>query len=340
MCNYGHPKHVPPGNMYIAVQKALETLTISPSTLWVGAYNMFDEREVPAPMRRRIFELLGQSGADLVITETHPDSVSESSVRECVNILGKARLAIEIGIESTNSFVRRWCINKDFDHARIVSCVEHIHRGGALCYANYLLGAPFLSTAEAVQDVLASIVDSAAIGIDYFVVLPNHVKPYTLVGWLYTHKLYSPPSLWALVETLQQLTNDLRPRVRTSWVISEDVPGKSHNEIPPQFEDDNSDALLSDLIEYSATESAEALRRLFEYASPARTSWREMSRQTVGPLLERIVEVFPKIGREVLGCEWWNAYGEQVLLSVRTTWNRDAGWLRNANGGGFAQGCL
>jgi archaeosine synthase beta-subunit len=328
MCNYGHPKRVPADRMLAAVEKAISSLPFSPTTLWVSAYNMFDEREVPETARRSIFKLLAQTSATTVITETHPDSVSEMLVKESVELLGGKELGIEIGIESTNPFVRNWCINKDFNQEQMRDCVRRIHAGGALCYANLLLGAPFLSPSEAVNDAIRSVVDSIAFGVDYCVILPNHIKPHTLVRWLHQRGLYEPPSLWALVEVLQRLEPNLVSRVFTSWVDSEDAPGKSDEEIPPRFEDEDPSEPLSQLKKFNAVQDMEALQRLFEYDSKGRTSWRKAAHDSAQSLIDHVETVFPLIGTELLGTDWWLEFGPGVMRRVRESWDQDSAWLK------------
>lgn len=328
MCNYGRSKRVSPDRMIASVEKALSSLTIEPTILWVGAYNMFDEREVPAEARRAIFAMLAKTSATEIITETHPDSVSEHVVRECKEILGGDRLGIEVGIESTNALVRNWCINKDFDQEQMRTCIERIHAGGARCYANLLLGAPFLSSKEAVDDVLHSVIEGAGLGIDYFVILPNHIKPHTLVAWLHARQLYTQPSLWALIEVLQRLQPELLARVFTSWVESEDVPGKSSEEVVPRFEDEDSELPLSYLRRFTIEHDMSALRKLFEYNSAGRSLWRQKNEEPVSPFIDRMEALLPRVGSEILGSDWWDSYGEGVIHKIRTDWDKDSTWLK------------
>lgn len=321
MCNYGFPQKVLPEHSIEAVERGLAQLSKPPEVLWVGAFNMFDDREVPREVRRAIFELLAQSGADTIITETHSCTISYTAVRECVEILDNQTFGIEVGIESMNDFVRRWCINKDISKSQIVAAVRDVHKAGGVFYANLLLGAPFLSELEAIEDVITSIRECDALGIDYFVIFPNHVKAHTVVQWLYDHDEYTPPSLWALVEVLRRIDGDtdLLPRLLHAWIAPVDHPGAVDG-VAPEAGSETAQ-VITHLTNYQANQSRESLGWLFDHRSHERDQWQaDLFNGQKEPLVERLEKIFPKVGRAVLGNAWWELHGERVIDRLYASW--------------------
>ena len=55
------------------------------------------------------------------------------------------------------------------------------------------------------------------IGVDTVVVFPLHIKPGTLMGYLYQEDLYDCVSLWSLVELLKDIDETERSKVQISW---------------------------------------------------------------------------------------------------------------------------
>ncbi len=325
-CNFGQPTKVAPAQMVEAVRLALDALSESmPETLCVTSFNMLDETEVPANIRREIFGMLGKTSARRILTESHPDSVRGPAVRECVDLLNGRAFGIEMGIESMNDFVRRCCINKNFTRNRIQEVVHTCHDSGATALANVLLGAPFLSHAESVDDTCQSIVLGADMGIDEFVLFPNHVKPYTVVEWLHRHGLYRPPSLWQLVAVLAGIEPELRNRVNLAWVSSKDHPGAGTG-LAPSIEGPDPELVVETLLDYDNSRDAGVLQWLFDRAKSMQSTIEHLQTPAeLRALPERVVHGYEQIGRAVLGNTWWDSHGTAVTDWTLREWRRWSG---------------
>ena len=83
--------------------------------------------------------------------------------------------------------------------------------------ANVMLGSAFLSPREAIEDTVETVRWAIEQGTDSAVIFPAHVKQWTLLEWLWERGLYSPPSLWSLVEVLARIGSQLASRVSISW---------------------------------------------------------------------------------------------------------------------------
>ncbi len=325
MCNYGHPLRVAPERMVEAVRRGLEYLRGQvgrvPRIVWVSAFNVLDDIEVPPHARRAIYELLAETEAELVLSETHPETVTVEKVRECVGLLRGKKFGVEIGLESLDDFVRFCCIHKRLARPRLCQALADVRCAGALSYINLLIGAPFLAPCEVVRDATSSVLEAFELGADRVVLFPAHVKPHTLVDWLHQRGLYHPPSLWALIDVLANLPADLLPRVFDAWTEPVDHPGRCES-IAPALGQDVSAQVHAHLRRYLATRDPSALRWLFDCRSPCREAWEERRRaDPAEPLLQRMRTAYARIGSEVMG-EWWGSHGSAVLADLEAAWAR------------------
>ena len=151
-CNYGHPSRPHPDDMVHAVALGLAALQSVPSTLWISSFNFLDQREVPLPVRRRILDLVAATECDVLFSESHPSTVTREAVADCVAYLKGKRFVIELGVETTNDFVRKWGYGKDFGTEEVRRAVADATFAGASCSFNIMVGMPLLSEAEAIQE--------------------------------------------------------------------------------------------------------------------------------------------------------------------------------------------
>jgi radical SAM enzyme (TIGR01210 family) len=164
-------------------------------------------------MLQRFSELSPQ----LIVVETRPQFVDDATLETCVACAEPARLVVELGVESLDPWVLKYCINKETAPGSVEDAVRRIHEHGALATANVLVGAPFLTLEEQIEDSIRTLRGVLAMGFETAVVFPVNVKHHTLVGWLWKRGLYRQPSLWALIDVLKAVEADLLPRIVVSW---------------------------------------------------------------------------------------------------------------------------
>jgi radical SAM enzyme (TIGR01210 family) len=319
MCNYGFPQKVQPYQMADAVREALEALPPDIRTIHVSPFNTFDETEVPASIRETIFSMLGSTSAEFIICESHATTIRFEAIADCVERLGGKKLCIQIGIESMNDFVRNCCINKGLQLEQITAAVDHIHAAGAFCTADLLFGAPFLGAHIAIDDVVSSVRAADQIGVDWFTIFPSHAKPHTIIGWLSSHGEYSVPSLWGLVDILDQLSEPLKKRTFFAWLEQKEHPGSPGGLVP---KDDIGVSLGELLSSYTQNHEEKTLRELLSIDNCERASWRkEVIRSRNDNPVEVMKRVFPRLAKEVLGDEeWWCTNERQVIMDIEMLW--------------------
>lgn len=225
MCNYGAPADVNPDAMVRAVEIAAERIAPTTEMLWVSAFNSLQEREVPAEARRRIFDVIAQTPAKMVVTETHPASVRGNVLKACLEQLDGRGLGIELGVETMDEYVRYTCVNKPYSNTLLSKAVNTIHEAGALAWANLLLGITFLDADEVRADMVRSIHAAADLGFDRMMLFPNHVKPHTVAHLLASGERYTAPDMWLMRDVLAELPEELLAKVYLAWVDLKPHPG-------------------------------------------------------------------------------------------------------------------
>jgi radical SAM enzyme (TIGR01210 family) len=179
--------------------------------------SFFDDHEVKPELRAWMLERFRELSLRYVIIETRTDLRATDSLEACVEAIQPSKLIVEFGVESLDPWVLKHCINKDTRPGSVREAVDSVHRSHALATANVLIGAPFLSLAEQIEDSTQTLTGVLGMGFDTAVLFPVNVKHYTLTGWLRDREMYQAPPLWALVDVLNSLGTRLLPRVVISW---------------------------------------------------------------------------------------------------------------------------
>ena len=288
-------------------------------TVWVSAFNTLYEREVPPTARRPIFEVLASTGATRVITETHPATVRASIISEVATILKGATLGVQFGVETMDQFVRYACMNKPFNNAVLGRAVRTIHDAGAEVYANLLVGIPFLSERDVIDDIAWSVQSCLEIGCDYVVLFPNYVKDHTLAELLLAGGRYAPPDVWTLRDVLGSVPRVLWPALHIGWLDVKDHPGAAR--VLNERDVATSAELTALLRQFDHGRDLAALDRALSLHSPRE----EVSQDTDTPLPDRVLDHYEWLANHHMPPLWWNRYGDAVSSEIRTAFEGFAG---------------
>lgn len=326
MCNYGAATPVSEDEMVELVRRGLGALgSLDGATLLLSpSGSMFDEWEVPARVRERTFRLARQTKARAILCETRVDTLTDAAVQQYADIFNDRECGIGLGLESATPWVLKYCVNKALSLDGYRSAVAMLRRHGVLSTANVLLGPPFLSEAEAIEDSVASIRWAFAAGVDQCVLFPAQVKSFTLVEWLWQRLLYSPPSLWSLIEVLSRVGPELTPRVTISWYKDYGAGGEKGDGVEdspvlasPSTCSECHDAVMALLDEYRDRGHFDVIQELAGFECDCRLRWLAALQVPEPALLaERVAHAYEAIGRDVLGEQWWLRHGETVLDDV------------------------
>jgi radical SAM enzyme (TIGR01210 family) len=161
--------------------------------------SFLDESEISSDARRHILETVGKSGSRLLF-ESRPEFVSRGIISECISLCPKIELAL--GLESANDLVLKHSVGKGFGFADYLRAATEAREAGADVRTYLLLKPPFLTEAEAIEDVKTSIEHVAEIS-RVISINPVNVQRGTKVEQMWKSWAYRPPWLWSVVEILR-----------------------------------------------------------------------------------------------------------------------------------------
>jgi radical SAM enzyme (TIGR01210 family) len=160
--------------------------------------SFLDEREVGAESRQAIAEAFADR--DRIVVESLPDFVDRETLADFTEVGLETDVAV--GLETGTDRVRHDCVNKYFDFDEFVAASEEADAAGAGIKAYLLMKPPFISEAEAVEDMKRSVRKCAAYA-HTVSMNPCNVQRYTMVDELYFRDGYRPPWLWSVAEVLE-----------------------------------------------------------------------------------------------------------------------------------------
>lgn len=178
--------------------------------------SFFCDANISPEFRRHIMEKSVRTSAKMIIIETHVNDIDESKLSEFAQICCGKKLCLEIGVESTNRFVRENCYNKRLETDRLLECLRMAEKYSIKPSIHFMLGAPFLSIEEQLNDLLRS-VEWAFANQAEVVLFPVNIKPYTLLMYLYEHQFYEPVSHWLFIEALNRIEAKYLDETCIAW---------------------------------------------------------------------------------------------------------------------------
>jgi radical SAM enzyme (TIGR01210 family) len=164
----------------------------------------------------QIMRVIAQTKIKHVILESHLAYTDIGKLQDIMDVLGNKRLMLEYGQESTSAYVLKYCLNKPsmLTNYSIAKMLQNI---GIYVIANVVLGAPFLTVRQRVQDAVDSIRELLLAGIDSVVLFPVNIKPYTLVMHLFDNGYYKRVNAAEIVMVLLNFNADELARIDLAW---------------------------------------------------------------------------------------------------------------------------
>lgn len=320
MCDYWISADVPAPEIVASVRAGLATLDASPSILLLETSGSFlDSWEVPDEARREILAVVRDLGPQVVTFETRADTVTVEAIAECVALVLPSRLCIEIGVESTDDWILRYCINKLMRVSDVRRAVEAVVAGGATAVANVLVGTPFLAPREQVADAARSVRETFAMGFEHCVLFPVNTKNYTVTHWLEERGLYARPPLWALADVLAQLDPAWLQTIDVAWHRSRPDyhPGYASRYRAPETCPACFDRVAGVLDRWRAScERKELVDLLASMRCRCRDRWDEACRAPADDLRGRLTRQYERVARELLGADAWATIGVPFTASI------------------------
>ncbi len=254
--------------------------------------SMLNPGEVPDGTLDLLFhEVHSYDSIRKVVLETRAEFVTTDEVNRLAGLLGPERiLSIALGLETSDDRKRELCLNKGCSLEGIARAVGEVKRAGAEVQLYVLLGLPFLTEAETVDDAVESIRCAHNLGADEIHIEPLTIQRYTLVERLHRAGFLRLPSLHSLYETLGRVVPGIRPYV--SPFLHMPRP-----DIIPSGCPVCTDTLIEGLLgRYNLARDRESLARP---ACPCESEWRaRMEERDARSLEDRISDALTRLSRE------------------------------------------
>ncbi len=314
MCDCGVSSQVTTSHMLEAVKSGLarfsetevENLILYPSG------NFLDPVEVSYEAQEKILQLVSATSVKRLFTEVRAESVLEEDFQRIKNNLAQD-FVMMIGLESSNDWILRYVVNKGSNIKVFEDAAKRIHANKMSAYANISLGNIFLSPLEAIEDAVRSSVWALSHGADKVILFPLAIRPHTLSELLNDSGRHSPPSLWSLVEVIEQLGPELAPRVLiTAYRNNLNIPMK---EMPGTCSRCHED-VISLLDDYFGTQSWDKIMQLSAYPCDCHERWRQSLTVPEEPLLQRVIESYDWLAQELRIERFWKKRREALVAEM------------------------
>ena len=167
--------------------------------------SFLDDREVDSESRQRFVRAFSGRARRLLF-ETLPEFATAETLAP-LRAAFAGELEVALGLETADPLVLARYVHKNAPPEAYFSAADRVREAGARAKAYLLLKPPYLTEAEAADDVVRSI-GIAAQRFDALSVNPVHIQNGTVVEWLYHRGRYRPPWLWSVVEALSRGARD------------------------------------------------------------------------------------------------------------------------------------
>lgn len=298
MCNYGKGHEIDSDIILQELEERVKQLPPKLQELVVTPTgSMLDEREVPEDFRRKILGLFRGLYIHDFLIETRADTISPDKLEDLKTYISADKINIEIGMECCDDWVLRNCVNKNISTWDFKKAVEMIHAAGMAACANVGAGIPFLSERCNIRLAQQTIRRAFDLGFDSVVLFPYHVKPGTLLEWLWRNGTYSCCSLWSLSEIMSVFDREVLNNIQISWYRNY-YTDKSKVLTSPDSCEVCREHVLALYDEYRNHPGEQALDALLAYSCGCRDTWKEnLMLQSETPEIDKIIEVYRVLGR-------------------------------------------
>lgn len=183
----------------------------------ISVYNsgsMLNPAEIHFEALKRICTYISrQPSIKKIVLETRAEFVTRDALERLYDTLRyDQRISVAIGLETADDVKRDLCMNKGCSVDEIERTVESI-RDMANVQLYILLGLPFLTEKEMIDDAVGTIRRAHAMGASEIHIEPATLQKHTLAWYLAERGLYRLPSLYSLYEVLRGVVPEITPYV-------------------------------------------------------------------------------------------------------------------------------
>ncbi len=244
MCDYGVGTNITKEELAKAFDLALSESKEKIRTLLLNSYgSVLDQKEISNECLEVLLNKVAATNIKNIIFETYYTTITREKLELIKNKLPDKNIIFEFGLETANEKIREKCLLKYINNKHFLKTVELVHSYGMEATANIIVGIPFLSSKDQLNDALESIDWCFNNNIDEVNLFPMNIRPYTLLEKLYKEGKYQLISHWLLIEVLANVKTDYLKDIYIAWYGNRDLnyDGNIHSLFPtscPLCQDD------------------------------------------------------------------------------------------------------
>jgi radical SAM enzyme (TIGR01210 family) len=164
--------------------------------------SFFDKEEISSKSRIEVLNKLKDS-TEKISVESRPEYVNDKTLKEIIPIIGSKKFEIGIGLETSNDFVRKNCLNKGFKFVDYKKAANIVKKQNFELKTYILIKPPFLTEKESIDDAIKTVEDIKYIT-NSISFNPTNVQRNTFVNYLWKKRKYRPPWLFSIVKILKE----------------------------------------------------------------------------------------------------------------------------------------
>lgn len=298
-CKYGTGHYFKDEEIMESIDNGLRCITDTYDFMFASSSgSILDEREVSEKVFNHYLDELSITEHKSFGFETRCETISSEVIKKTQKKLNGRLRFVYMGLEVANESILKYCLNKqqklkDYKNAITILSNENI----GVC-TNILVGIPFYSIDERIKLAIKSIKWSFSNGTSKVFLFPINVKDNTPLAVLFKANLYSPPSLWELIEIIKSFPDEIEnKKIGISWY----KPQKGANGIihsPGTCEKCNKD-VLSILEEYDQNPKFFTVQRLLDINCSCKQTWLENKKKSKNFSVDSLIYAY-----EFLAGQW------------------------------------
>lgn len=322
MCNHGLGNKISTDQMIRAIDNGLSSLDFDVAEVFVTpSGSLLDENEVPKEVRQHIYQKISRFPTKYFAFETRAEFITEKNIEQLVKTINNKKIGIEIGLESSDIFIQKYCVNKGNTTQHFINAAKLLAKYNIECIANISLGTAFLDDKEALDDAVNTTKWALSNGADLAVLFPLHIKPFTLLSCLNNEGYYRQPSLWSLVEALDRLDSVLLKKTDISWYRNHYID-KSKIIASPTTCIRCSENVLNLLDTYRMKRDIEIVNKLKSITCDCKNKWKsEIEMSSSLNLFERIWEKYEFLSKMFSLNDWLVSHGHLLKEEMKYNFN-------------------
>jgi radical SAM enzyme (TIGR01210 family) len=294
--------------------------TLPPKLLLINSNgSFFDIDEINRTCRQKMLKYLFSALNDtIVIFETRIETINEDVLTD-LSLYDSSKIMFEMGVEAITLEINALCCNKGLNLAIIKDSLDMLKKSGIKSLSNIMIGLPFLTPREIVDEAVKTINECFKLGFDGCVLFPVNVKPYTSLKWLYSNDIYEVVSLWALVQVLSEVDEELLQNIEISWCPNykyTENPSYEERKIIPSTCNLCADNVNKYLTEYDlhCYKRKAIIDSLMAIKCECKTTWHKslLKYTKLPPLLIRLEDIYIDIGDKAFGKVWINQHKNEI----------------------------